>query len=160
MVKKKVKVVKKTRTQKVRGQTYEEWYNTPDADLGKQRARDYGDTSQLDDMRAYLGHFKPKDIIEPDLSGEWLEKVKKFIIDNHIISTTVGGLAGIGANMIYPGSGAIAGPVLKALLLQMGVGDKRMKNMRTQNGRGVTQSFQLNPIMCSPNSNSYGGIKL
>ena len=68
-------------------------------------------------------------------------------------------LAGIAANRLYPGSGAVAGPALKALLLQMGLGDKRTKNLRTQNGRGVTQSFQVNSIMCSPNSNSYGGIK-
>ena len=68
-------------------------------------------------MRAYLGHFKPKDILEPSLSGEWLEKVKKFIIDNHVISSTAGFLAGIAANRLYPGSGAVAGPALKALLL-------------------------------------------
>ncbi len=159
MTKKKVKVVKKTRTQKGRGQTYEEWYNTPDADLAKQRARDYGDTSQLDDMRAYLGHFRPKDILEPKYNPE--TELQRYIRENHIVSSSIGALAGIASNVLFPGSGAVTGPALKMVLQQMGYG---MKNTRVQHGRGsvhpnLTQSFQQNPIMCSPNSNSYGGMK-
>ena len=151
---------KPVKSQKGRGQTYEEWYNTPDADMAKERARLYGDTSQLDNHRAYLGHLKgPKDILEPKYNPE--TELQRYIRENHIVSSSIGALAGIASNVLFPGSGAVTGPALKLVLRQMGYG---MKNTRVQHGRGsvhpnLTQSFQQNPIMCSPNSNSYGGMK-
>ena len=109
------------------------------------------------------------DIDETKYDGR--SALEKYIKENHLISSVVGGVVGIGANVLFPGSGAVAGPALKIVLQQMGLGAPRLKHhrkdpvstkfTRIQHGKGANliQSVQRNPIMCSPNSNSYGGIK-
>lgn len=98
-------------------------------------------------------------------------ELARYIRENHLISSVVGGVVGIASNVLFPGSGAVTGPALKVVLQQMGLGSNKLKYhkrdpvstkfIKIQHGRGANliQSVQRNPVMCSPNSNSYGGIK-
>ena len=83
----------------------------------------------------------------------------------------IGGVVGIGSNLLYPGSVIVTGPAVKMMLEQMGLGAPKLKYhkknpvstkfSKIQHGQGanLVQGVQRNAIMCSPNSNSYGGIK-
>jgi hypothetical protein len=143
------------------------------ADYAKSRVS-IGDSSQVDDMRDWYRakggeKLTRADIDETKYDGR--SALEKYIKENHLISSVVGGVVGIASNTLFPGSGAITGPALKIVLQQMGLGAPRIKYhrkdpvstkfTRIQHGKGANliQSVQRNPIMCSPNSNSYGGIK-
>ena len=170
-------MTKKRSNQKGRGDeepaTFDLWYNSPMADYAKYRVS-IGDTSNLENRRNwYLAKagkkYSKSDIDETKYDPE--SALARYIRENHLISSVVGGVVGIGANVLFPGSGAVAGPALKLVLQQMGLGAPRLKHhrkdpvstkfTRIQHGKGANliQSVQRNPIMCSPNSNSYGGVK-
>ena len=97
--------------------------------------------------------------------------LQRYIREHHIFSAMIGGVVGIGSNLLYPGSGIVTGPAVKIMLAQMGLGAPKLKYhkknpvstkfSKIQHGQGanLVQGVQRNPIMCSPNSNSYGGIK-
>ena len=117
--------------------------------------------------RPYEGIIPDVDETKYDPSTE----LQRFIRENHIFSAMVGGVVGIGSNLLFPGSGFVSGTAVKLMLQQMGLGAPKLKYhkknpvstkfSKIQHGQGVNlvQGVQKNPIMCSPNSNSYGGIK-
>ena len=117
--------------------------------------------------RPYEGIISDVDETKYDPSTE----LQRFIRENHIFSAMVGGVVGIGSNLLFPGSGFVSGTAVKLMLQQMGLGAPKIKYhkknpvstkfSKIQHGQGanLVQGVQRNPIMCSPNSNSYGGIK-
>ena len=168
--------MKVKKIQKGRGNypaTFDLWYNSPMADNAKYRVS-IGDPSQLDDMRNWYLAKSGKKYSKSDIDETKYDpstELQRFIRENHIFSAMVGGVVGIGSNLLFPGSGFVSGTAVKLMLQQMGLGAPKIKYhkkntvstkfSKIQHGQGanLVQGVQRNPIMCSPNSNSYGGIK-
>ena len=89
----------------------------------------------LEDMRrSYEPGWKaPADINEQNYKPP-LSEAGQFIMDNHLISKSVGGLVGMISNRIAPLSGMITGKATELGLKQLGYGKKTKK---TQKGKGI-----------------------
>ena len=53
--------------------------------------------------------------------------LQRYIREHPVFSAMIGGVVGIGSNLLYPGSGIVTGPPVKLMLEQMGLGAQKLK---------------------------------
>lgn len=150
-------------------ETYQQWLNSSTGKYWKERMNNYGDSSGLQEMEAYYNRRAGNPVKSTDIDESTYQppqsELGKFIKDNHIIARLGGGLVAGATAILTGGIGSgIAGSATTYGLTQLGLGAHGTHNIRPMRQRKIQHGGnevvqQQNAVFCSPNSNSYGGVK-